>query len=85
MNKIPAWAGAIALSCMILLLGAWGGSIALGLNETERRIIDVREMNADINARLCSVEERIRELSSEVRRLVIELERNRRAMEDSRE
>jgi len=85
MNRIPAWAGAIALSCMILLLGAWGGRMAFGLSENERGLAIVREMNADINARLRSVEERIRELSTEVRRLVIELERNRRELEERHE
>lgn len=52
--------------------------MAVALSDTTRGLAVVRETNADINARLSAVEERMKELSGEVRRLVIELERNRR-------
>ncbi len=52
--------------------------MAVALSDTTRGLAVVRETNADMNARLSAVEERMKELSGEVRRLVIELERNRR-------
>ncbi|RKY21512.1 MAG: hypothetical protein DRP90_02125 [Planctomycetota bacterium] len=75
MKRIPDWAGGLALSCLVLLAGAWGGRMMIGLDRNARDLVRVRETTADMNARLRAVEERITELGAEVRRLVLRLER----------
>ena len=79
---IPGWAGAIAISCLILLVGAWGGKTTLQIADNSKNIAAAREMNAGIAARLVAVEERLNELKLEVRRLIAEMKQARALFEN---
>ena len=70
-THIPHWAAAIAVSCLILLVGAWGGSTAASVNKNRTAIVESREQAAEVKARLCSLETRVEELQKEIRALVL--------------
>ena len=48
MNRIPNWAGALAISCLILVIGAWGGRLSVNVSENERGIAICRELKQEL-------------------------------------
>ena len=75
MDRIPNWAATLAISCLILLTGAWGGRLSVNVGKNTQRIALSREESAGVDARLFAVEEQLRELKQEVRRMTISIER----------
>ncbi|MFA4986184.1 MAG: hypothetical protein WC712_06340 [Candidatus Brocadiia bacterium] len=75
LERIPGWAGGLALSVLILVLGAWGGFVMSSLRDDARRISEVREVSASVNTRLDEVQEQLRDIKTEVHRMSLEVER----------
>jgi hypothetical protein len=72
MSRVPNWAGAIALSCLILILGAWGASIASSARENNRGLAVLREESMEVRTRLTALEKQISEMREELRSLIRE-------------